>query len=47
MVADHLTKFREPRMRRAIMAHGRMGGEGLDPTAAQAIAMLTENTSEP
>jgi formate dehydrogenase subunit delta len=46
MTADHLSKFWEPRMRKAIIAHGKAGGEGLDPMAAQAIAMLTESTSQ-
>jgi formate dehydrogenase subunit delta len=45
MVADHLAKFWEPRMRKAIIAHGKAGGEGLDPIAAQAIVMLAESTS--
>jgi formate dehydrogenase subunit delta len=44
MVADHLVKFWEPRMRDAIIAHGQAGGEGLDPVAAQAVAFLAEGT---
>jgi formate dehydrogenase subunit delta len=40
MVADHLEKFWEPRMRTAIIAHGRAGGDGLDPIAAAAVTLL-------
>ena len=43
LVADHLRKFWEPRMRRAIIAHGEAGGGGLDPIAAQAVALLRES----
>ncbi|MBN8907459.1 MAG: formate dehydrogenase subunit delta [Rhodospirillales bacterium] len=42
MVADHLEKFWEPRMRKAIVAHGRAGGSGLDPIAARAVMLLAE-----
>lgn len=42
MVADHLTKFWEPRMRTAIIRHQQAGGAGLDPIAAHAVAMLAE-----
>lgn len=47
MVADHLEKFWEPRMRKAIIAHGKAGGEGLDPIAAQAVSLLAENAGPP
>lgn len=47
MVADHLAKFWEPRMRNAIVAHGQSGGEGLDPVVLQAIAMLAERAVRP
>lgn len=46
MVADHLVKFWEPRMRETIIAHGQAGGEGLDPIAAQAVALLAEGISQ-
>lgn len=39
-VADHLAKFWDPRMRRAILAHVDQGGAGLDPVARQAVALL-------
>ncbi len=39
-VADHLEKFWDPRMRAAIVAHLRAGGEGLDPSVREAIARL-------
>ena len=42
MVADHLTKFWEPRMRKAILVHSEAGGGGLDPIAAEAVAILAE-----
>jgi len=44
MVADHLMQFWEPRMRSAIMAHGAAGGAGLDPIAAEAVALLRGKT---
>ena len=46
MVADHLLKFWEPRMRGAILAHAEAGGAGLDPIAAQAIALLAEKATQ-
>jgi formate dehydrogenase subunit delta len=39
-IADHITKFWEPRMRAAILAHLAAGGEGLDPLVRQAIQNL-------
>jgi formate dehydrogenase subunit delta len=46
MVADHLAKFWEPRMRGAIIAPGKAGGEGLDPIAAEAVTMLAGSPSQ-
>ncbi|PWR25371.1 formate dehydrogenase subunit delta [Zavarzinia aquatilis] len=40
-IADHLAKFWDPRMRRAILAHAAAGGEGLDPVALEAVRRLT------
>ena len=39
---DHLVSFWTPAMRRAIVAHAAVGGAGLSPTAAKAVAMLKE-----
>lgn len=39
-VADHLNDFWEPRMRQQLAAHIENGGEGLDPLAVSAFAML-------
>jgi len=41
-IADHITKFWDPRMRRAILAHLDAGGAGLDPAARQAIETLRQ-----
>jgi formate dehydrogenase subunit delta len=38
--AEHLTKFWDPRMRRAIVAHFDTGGARLDPVARQAVKAL-------
>jgi formate dehydrogenase subunit delta len=38
--ADHLRKYWEPRMRKAIIAHLAAGGEGLDPLTRKAVATL-------
>jgi formate dehydrogenase subunit delta len=39
-IAEHITKFWDPRMRKAILAHLDAGGEGLDPVARQAVETL-------
>jgi formate dehydrogenase subunit delta len=39
-IAEHITKFWDPRMRKAILAHLDAGGEGLDPAAHQAVETL-------
>jgi formate dehydrogenase subunit delta len=38
--AEHIKKFWDPRMLRAIFAHLDNGGAGLEPTARQAIEQL-------
>ena len=38
--ADHMTRFWDPRMRAAIIAHVAAGGEGLTPTARDAVLQL-------
>ncbi|RJF89986.1 formate dehydrogenase [Oleomonas cavernae] len=39
-IADHMAKFWDPRMRKAILAHEATGGEGLDPLALKALDLL-------
>ena len=39
-IADHLAKFWDPRMRKAIIAHLESGGEGLEPLVLKAVASL-------
>lgn len=39
-VANHLRRFWEPRMRRAIVAHLQSGGTGLTPLARSGVARL-------
>ena len=39
-IAEHIKKFWDPRMRRAIFAHLDAGGAGLDPDVREAIATL-------
>ena len=39
-IADHLTKFWEPRLREEIIAHVDSGGAGLDPLVLVAIRGL-------
>jgi formate dehydrogenase subunit delta len=38
--ADHITRFWDPRMRAAIIAHAAAGGEGLIPPARDAVRLL-------
>ena len=44
-MVDHLTKFWEPRMRKAIIAHLNEGGEGLSELARDAVKQLNDNVS--
>lgn len=39
-VADHIHKFWDPRMRKAIFAHLDAGGAGLDPNVLEALNSL-------
>ena len=41
-VSEHIKKFWDPRMRKAIFAHLDAGGTGLDPFVRDAIAKLKE-----
>ncbi|MEE3624638.1 formate dehydrogenase subunit delta [Nitrospirillum sp. BR 11752] len=36
-IANHITKFWEPRMRQAIQTHVAQGGAGLDPDVLKAV----------
>ncbi len=40
LIADHLTKFWDPRMRKEIVAYAATGGAGLDPAVHSAIKSL-------
>ena len=39
-VAEHIDKFWDPRMRKAIVAHLDAGGAGLDPAVIEALKAL-------
>ena len=41
-IADHIKKFWDPRMRKAIFAYVDQGGEGLDPKVREAILRLQD-----
>ena len=45
-IAEHLAKFWDPRMRRAIMAHLDAGGTGLDPPVREALEMVRTKAGE-
>jgi formate dehydrogenase subunit delta len=45
LIADHLHKFWDPRMRAAIIAHAASGGAGLDPPVQAAVESLTPTAS--
>jgi formate dehydrogenase subunit delta len=40
LIADHLVKFWDPRMRKEITAHLASGGAGLDPAVRRAVESL-------
>ena len=44
-MVDHLRKFWDPRMRRAIIAHLREGGVGLSELAREAVRCLEEENA--
>lgn len=46
-IADHIKKFWDPRMKRAIFAHLDVGGAGLAPNVHEALASLKQPTSLP
>ena len=41
-IAEHITKFWDPSMRRVILAHLDSGGAGLDPHVRQAVEKLKD-----
>jgi formate dehydrogenase subunit delta len=41
-VANHLTRFWDPRMRKQIVEHYRAGGSGLSEVAAAGVARVAE-----
>ncbi|HEU0215376.1 MAG TPA: formate dehydrogenase subunit delta [Stellaceae bacterium] len=41
LIADHLVKFWDPRMRKAIIVHLADGGGGLDAAVQKAVASLS------
>lgn len=46
-IADHIKKFWDPRMKRAIFAHLDAGGVGLEPNVLEALTSLKPATSLP
>jgi formate dehydrogenase subunit delta len=45
-VADHIRKFWDPRMRKAIFAHLDAGGAGLDPNVLEALTTLQKAAAQ-
>lgn len=43
--ADHLKKFWDPRMRKAILEYAEAGGDGLQPIVLKAVRSLSLETS--
>lgn len=46
-IANHIKKFWDPRMRKAIFAYIDAGGEGLDPKVKEAILLLKGHGQTP
>jgi formate dehydrogenase subunit delta len=46
-IADHIKKFWDPRMKKAIFAHLDAGGAGLQPYVLEALNSLKPTTSLP
>jgi formate dehydrogenase subunit delta len=46
-IANHIKKFWDPRMRKAIFAYLDSGGAGLDPPVRQAILLLKAHAGTP
>jgi formate dehydrogenase subunit delta len=45
-IANHLTKFWDPSMRKKIVLHLNEGGEGLDPLVKEAVQTLRAKQSD-
>ena len=45
-IANHIKKFWDPRMRKAIFAYVDAGGDGLDPPVRKAILHLKEHAQK-
>jgi formate dehydrogenase subunit delta len=45
-VAEHIRKFWDPRMRKAIFAHLDAGGAGLDPNVREALTTLQKAAAQ-
>ncbi|WP_198964283.1 formate dehydrogenase subunit delta [Bradyrhizobium sp. Y36] len=46
-IAEHIKKFWDPRMKRAIFAHLDAGGAGLEPDVREALTSLKQATTLP
>ncbi|WP_298244597.1 formate dehydrogenase subunit delta [uncultured Bradyrhizobium sp.] len=46
-IAEHIKKFWDPRMKRAIFAHLDAGGAGLAPDVREALTSLKQTTTLP
>jgi formate dehydrogenase subunit delta len=46
-VANHLTRFWEPRMRKQIVEYYRAGGSGLSEVAAAGVGQLVAGSGQP
>lgn len=46
-IANHIKKFWDPRMRKAIFAYIDAGGEGLDPKVKEALLVLRAHAATP
>lgn len=46
-IAEHIRKFWDPRMKRAIFAHLDAGGAGLEPDVHEALTSLKQATGLP
>jgi formate dehydrogenase subunit delta len=46
-IANHIKKFWDPRMRKAMFAYLDSGGQGLDPAVREAMLLLQANAGSP
>jgi formate dehydrogenase subunit delta len=45
LIAEHLRRFWDPRMRKQIAAHWQQGGEGFQPAVGKAVGLLAAGRS--